>query len=90
VRPVRVSIAADLLKLSEPTVRAWAREGLLRRASKSKSPRLLLDPSRLHEVIHLVADLRRAGRTSGLLEAVGHRLADRAVLEREDLRRTRG
>lgn len=83
--PVRVSIAADLLELSEPTVRAWTREGLLRRASRPKSPRLLLDPRRLHEVMHLVADLRKAGRTSGLLEAVWHRLADNALLEREDL-----
>ncbi|HEX6684890.1 MAG TPA: hypothetical protein VF062_19025 [Candidatus Limnocylindrales bacterium] len=83
--PVRVSIAADLLHLSEPTVRAWTHEGVLRRAPHTGSPRLLLDPGRLHQVMHLVADLRKAGRTSGLLETVWQRLADGALLDREDL-----
>jgi hypothetical protein len=81
--PVRARIAADLLQLSEPTVRVWVREGVL--SALATSPRLLLDPSQLHDVIHLVRDLRDAGRTTGLLEAVWYRLKDRALLDREDL-----
>lgn len=39
----------------------------------------------LHEVLHLVRNFRRAGRTKGLLDAVWYRLSDRALLERADL-----
>jgi DNA-binding transcriptional MerR regulator len=82
--PIRAGIAAGLLDLSEPTVRIWAKEGVLAEAAQ-RSSRLLLDPSSLHEVMHLVRDLRRAGRTKGLLEAVWRRLSDQALLDREDL-----
>ena len=40
---------------------------------------------RLHLVSHLVADLRRAGRTRGLLDEVYRRLADDALAGRDDL-----
>jgi hypothetical protein len=46
---------------------------------------MLLEASRLHEVMHLVADLRRAGKTRGLLDEVYRRLADQALLDRADL-----
>jgi DNA-binding transcriptional MerR regulator len=82
--PIRSRIAAELLQLSEPTIRSWVREGLLAKA-EGTSRVLTLDPSRLHEVMHLVDDLRRAGRTKGLLDAVWHRLSDTALLERDDL-----
>ena len=82
--PVRVRIAAEMLELSEPTVRTWVREGVLH-TTPGKLPRMLLDPRRLHEVMHLVADLRHANRTRGLLDAVWHRLSDQALLERPDL-----
>jgi hypothetical protein len=46
---------------------------------------MLLDASRLHEVLHLVSDLRRAGKNRGLLDEVHRRLSDQSLLERTDL-----
>ncbi|XVV10336.1 hypothetical protein ACQP2X_36635 [Actinoplanes sp. CA-131856] len=82
--PVRVTIAARLLKLSRKTVEAWAREGLLTTAA-GEHKRLVLDPERLHAVLHLVRDLRKQGRDRNLVEAVWYRLSDQALIEREDL-----
>jgi len=82
--PVRVTIAAQLLKLSRKTVEAWAKEGLLT-AATGKHKRLVLDAERLHEVLHLVRDLRARGRDRNLIEAVWYRLNDQALLDREDL-----
>jgi hypothetical protein len=84
IGPVRPRIAARLLQLSEPTVRTWAKEGVLTTAEQ-ETKRPLLDPHRVHEVMHLVRHLRAAGRDRNLLEAVWYRLSDRALLEREDL-----
>lgn len=81
--PVRPRIAASILGLTEKTVRSWVDEGVL--ASTTKSPRLLLDATRLHEVLHLVRDLRAAGKKRGLLDEVYRRLTDSALLDREDL-----
>lgn len=64
-------------------MKAWAREGVL--AIHSQEPRMLLDASRLHEVLHLVSDLRRAGKNRGLLDEVHRRLSDQSLLERTDL-----
>ena len=82
--PLRPGIAAMLLRLSEKTVRAWTQEGVLKRA-ESSSPRLLLDPERVHEVLHLIKDLRDAGKTKGLLDEVHRRLVDATWLDRGDL-----
>lgn len=81
--PVRPVVAAQVLRLSEKTVRQWAREGVLQVVQQR--PRLLLDAERLHEVAQLVSDLRDAGATRGLLDEVYRRLADGALLGREDL-----
>lgn len=81
--PVRPIIAAALLELTEKTVRAWVHDGVL--TARTERPRLLLDTARLHDVLLLVRELRAAGRNRGLLEEVYHRLADAALLEREDL-----
>ncbi|MEV4311280.1 hypothetical protein [Actinocrispum sp. NPDC049592] len=81
--PVRPVVAGELLDLTEKTVRAWAQEGVL--TVSHTSPRMLLDASRLHQVLHLVADLRRAGKHRGLLDEVYRRLADQALLDRVDL-----
>lgn len=83
VGAVRVSVAAGLLNLDQKTVRAWAAEGVLVVSSAGSTARL--DPQRLHEVWHLVRDLRRAGKTRGLLDEVFYRLADSALLGRDDL-----
>ncbi|ANZ37577.1 hypothetical protein BBK82_17505 [Lentzea guizhouensis] len=81
--PVRPVVAGELLDLTEKTVKAWAREGVL--AIHSQEPRMLLDTVRLHEVLHLVSDLRRAGKTRALLDEVHRRLSDQSLLERTDL-----
>jgi hypothetical protein len=75
---MRPSIAAALLGLAEPTVRAWARRGVLR--IRSRKPRLLLDPASVLEVRELVGELRRAGQTRNLLDEVYDRLADEQQL----------
>jgi hypothetical protein len=80
---MRPSIAASLLGLSEPTVRAWARRGILR--IRNRQPRLLLDPASVLEVRQLVGELRMAGRTRDLLDEVYNRLADEQQLADPDL-----
>jgi hypothetical protein len=65
IRPV---IAARLLGLSEKTVRAWAQEGVL--AVAQRAPRLLLDVRSVHEVSHILRDLRALGRDRDLLDEV--------------------
>ena len=81
--PVRPVVAGELLDLTEKTVKAWAREGVLQ--IHSQEPRMLLDTVRLHEVLHLVSDLRRAGKNRGLLDEVHRRLSDQSLLDRADL-----
>jgi hypothetical protein len=81
--PVRPVVAAEILHLTEKTVRDWAAEGVL--TVHQQAPRLLLDADRLHQVSHLVADLRRAGQKRGLLDEVDRRLADDALVGRDDL-----
>ncbi len=81
IRPV---IAARLLGLSEKTVRSWAAAGVLTVARRS--PRLLLDIRSVHAVSHLISELRAAGQARDLLDKVWQRLADAALLDREDLR----
>jgi hypothetical protein len=82
--PFRPRIAAELLNLSEKTVRAWIAEGVLLRV-ESESVRVLLDVRRVHQVLRLVQQLRAAGKTSGLLDEVHRRLVDETWLDREDL-----
>ena len=82
--PLRPRVAAELLGLSEKTIRAWVEEGVLL-AADTLSPRLLLDVARVHEVLHLIEDLRAAGTTKGLLDEVYRRLVDATWLERDDL-----
>jgi DNA-binding transcriptional MerR regulator len=80
IRPV---IAARLLGLSEKTIRAWASEGVL--ATAQRTPRLLLDLRSVHEISHIVRELREHGRDRDLLDEVWRRLNDAALLERADL-----
>lgn len=80
IRPV---IAARLLGLSEKTVRAWASQGVL--ATAERTPRLLLDLRSVHEISHIVGELREHGRDRDLLDEVWQRLSDAALLERADL-----
>lgn len=81
--PVRVVVAAAMLEVSDKTVREWVKEGVL--IAIQERPRLVLDLSRLHEVVHLVRDLREAGKTAGLLDEVYRRLSDARWQEDADL-----
>lgn len=81
--PVRLKIAASLLDLSDRTVRTWVEEGVLSLVSDSPQR---IDPTRLHQVLHLVRDLRAAGHKRDLINAVWYRLQDAALLDREDLK----
>jgi DNA-binding transcriptional MerR regulator len=80
VRPV---IAALLLGLSERTIRVWAKQGVL--AVAQHSPRLLLDLQSVHQVRHIIQDLRALGKDRDLLDEVWRRLSDAALLDRPDL-----
>jgi hypothetical protein len=81
IRPV---IAARLLGLSEKTVRAWAAHGVL--AVAQRSPRLLLDVRSVHEISHVIRELRSLGKDRDLLDEVWRRLSDTALLTHDDLR----
>lgn len=81
--PVRATVAAKILGVDEKTVRVWVGEGLLTQVKGR--PRLVLEAERLYAVATLVQDLRRAGRTRKLAEAVWHRLQDRELLESDQL-----
>jgi hypothetical protein len=72
-----------MLGLSEPTVRAWARRGIFR--TRSRKPRLLLDPASVLDVRELITNLRQAGQSRGLLDAVYNQLADEQLLADPDL-----
>jgi hypothetical protein len=85
IRPV---IAARLLGLSERTVRAWAAEGVLTIAQRT--PRLLLDVQSVHAISHIIRELRSLGKDRDLLDEVWRRLADAALLERDDLQESIG
>lgn len=55
-------------------------------AVAQRAPRLLLDVRSVHEVGHIVRDLRTLGRDRDLLDEVWRRLSDAALLERPDVR----
>jgi DNA-binding transcriptional MerR regulator len=78
-----VVVAAHVLDLSEKTIRTWTGEGLLK--STKEHGRVVLEPERLHEVAHLVRELRAAGKKHDLITAVWARLQDQALLDRPDL-----
>jgi len=63
----------------EKTAREWAKEDVLR--IEIHDPRMLIDPLSVHNVFHLVKELRAAGQTRLLLASVTRRLADAALLE---------
>jgi DNA-binding transcriptional MerR regulator len=80
VRPV---IVARLLGLSEKTVRAWVAQGLITTAQRT--PRLLLDLQSVHDVSHILRELREHGKDRDLLDEVWRQLNDSALLEHADL-----
>ncbi len=79
IRPV---IAAKLLGLSVKTVTAWANRGVLTIAQRE--PVLMLDIESVHEVSHLIRQLRALGKGRDLLDEVWRRLNDQALIESDD------
>ncbi len=75
---VRISVAAGLLEVGEPTIRAWMKEGVLRPVAVSVRgrERTRIDPRSLVEIFEAVAKLRAAGRDRNLREALLYWLAD--------------
>jgi hypothetical protein len=83
---VRLSVAADLLELSLPTIRAWMEDGPLREAEGSSPRRVSLES--VLEVRPVLHDLRTLGRDRNLLAAVTDRLEDERDLADPELRRS--
>lgn len=81
IRPV---IAARLLGLSEKTIRSWADQGVF--VVSQRAPRLLLDVRSVHEVSHVIRQLRATGRDRDLLDEVWRRLNDNTLANRDDFR----
>jgi len=74
--------ARDARGLRETTIRAWADEGVL--VVAKRAPRLLLDAISVREVSDLMRQLRAAGKQRDLLDEIGRRLRDQALIERHD------
>lgn len=75
---IRVSVAAELLELSEPTVRKWTEVGLLKAVSGASHMRVTTCSVRA--VRQQVLTLRRLGKKRNLLEAVLARIEDEELL----------
>lgn len=76
---VPVTLAARMLSVSQPTVRAWISKGVLDTIPGVKP--LTVKPRSLGEVFAAVLEIRRLGEDRGLLESVMHALADRRTIE---------
>jgi hypothetical protein len=83
---VRLSVAADLLEISLPTIRAWMEDGPLREAGNSSPRRVSLES--VLEVRPVLRDLRALGQDRNLLAAVSNRLEDERDLASPDLQRS--
>lgn len=79
-------MAARLLDLSVPTIRAWIERGLLSEASDASPRRVELQS--VLEVRPLVRDLRALGRDRNLLEAVLAQVEDERALSDPKLRKS--
>jgi excisionase family DNA binding protein len=80
-----VSQAADYLGVSEPTVRAWLKRGVLHRVPHAKP--VLVERSSLRSAHRAVEELRRRGRDRDWLHALVDLLHDRAERRRPELLR---
>jgi DNA-binding transcriptional MerR regulator len=78
-KPVRVSVAAELIGVSQPTIRAWADEGVLETVD-ADGPRAVTLGSVLR-VRPVVAELRALGRQRDLMSAVLAQVDDRELLD---------
>lgn len=76
---VPVALAARMLHVSQPTVRAWISKGVLDTVPDVKP--VTVKPGSLGEVSAAVAEIRQLGEDRRLLESVMHALADRRTIE---------
>ncbi len=76
--PVRISTAAAILGVSEPTARLWTDGGLLEEVAKRPVRRV--SPDSVLRILPIVRDLKRQGRNRNLLDAIFNRLDDEAQL----------
>jgi hypothetical protein len=83
---VRLSVAADLLEISLPTIRAWMADGPLREAEGASPRRVSLES--VLEVRPVLRDLRALGWDRNLLAAVTDRLEDERDLTDPELQRS--
>lgn len=82
-RPYRACVAADVLQVSEKTVRRWASEGILEVATTK--PRLTLTAESVTEVLGILDELRELGRRADLTSLIWYRLQDRELSSNPDL-----
>jgi transposase-like protein len=83
-RGAKVSEVAQLLGLSQPTVRAWMEAGVLEARDETKPARV--DVLSLAEVKRVVDLLRTHGHDRNLLVAVTHLVRDRGAQAGDDAR----
>jgi DNA-binding transcriptional MerR regulator len=83
-RGAKVSEVAQLLGLSQPTVRAWMTAGVLQARGRTAPARVSI--LSLAEVKQAVDLLREQGEDRNLLVAVMHQLRDRGVLAGDAVR----
>jgi hypothetical protein len=81
---VRLSVAAKMLDLSVPTVRAWIMRGLLEDAPDPAPRRVTL--ASVLSLRPVVRELRELGQDRNLLEAIVARVEDRRTLTDRRLR----
>jgi DNA-binding transcriptional MerR regulator len=86
VPTVRLSVAASLLDLSVPTVRAWIERGLLEGVADTSPRRVALQS--VVEVRPILRELRSLGQDRDLVQTVLARIEDEAVLADPELQRS--
>ncbi len=82
-RGAKVSEVAEILQVSQPTVRSWIKVGLLKSVDGTTPVRA--DLLNLADVKHAVDLLREHGHDRDLLAAIHRRLRDRDLLGSADL-----
>ena len=80
-----VAEAADYLGVSEPTVRAWIRRGILLKVPRTRP--ILVERSSLRTVHRAIGELRRRGEDRDWLRALVDLLHDRSEQGRPELLR---
>jgi len=81
---VPVSAAAAYLQVSQPTVRVWAKRGLLMPLDGSKP--LLIDLASLRHLAQLIGELRERGHDGDWMRALVDHVHDAGALADADVR----